>query len=49
MTGMVEAVVAYTLLSSLLATYVVRQIVLLNGLTSKLGESSSRGPEADSD
>ncbi len=49
MTGMVEAVVAYALLSTLLATYVVRQIVLLNSLVSKLEESPSRSPEADSD
>jgi hypothetical protein len=47
MTGMTEAVVAYTLLSTLLATYVVRQIVLLNGLIAKLEESPSRDPEAD--
>jgi hypothetical protein len=49
MTGMAEAVVAYTILSTLLATYVVRQIVLLNGLVSKLEESISRSPGADSD
>ena len=49
MTGMAEAVVAYTILSALLSIYVVRQIVLLNGLVTKLEESPSRSPEADSD
>ncbi len=49
MTGMVEAVTAYTILSTLLATYTVRQIVLLNRLAFKLEESPAHGSEADSD
>jgi hypothetical protein len=49
MTGMVEAVTAYAILSTLLATYTVRQIVLLNRLVSKLEESPAHVPEADSD
>tara|TARA_B100001079_G_scaffold158672_1_gene136012 strand:- start:448 stop:597 length:150 start_codon:yes stop_codon:yes gene_type:complete len=49
MTGMVEAVTAYAILSTLLATYTVRQIVLLNRLAFKLEESPAHGPEADSD
>ena len=49
MTGMVEAVTAYAILSTLLATYTDRQIELLNRLSSKLGESPAHGSEADSD
>jgi hypothetical protein len=49
MTGMVEAIAAYAILSTLLATYTVRQIVLLNRLSSKLEESPAHGSEADSD
>ena len=49
MTGIVEAVTAYAILSTLLATYTVHQIALLNRLASKLEESPAHGPEADSD
>ena len=49
MTGMVEAVTAYAILSTLLATYTVRQIVLLNRLVSKLEESPAHVSEPDSD
>ena len=49
MTGIVEAIAAYVILSTLLATYTVRQFVLLNRLASKLEDSPAHGSEAGSD
>ena len=49
MTGIVEAIAAYSILSTLLATYSVRQFVLLNRVASKLEDSPAHGSEAGSD
>lgn len=41
MTGLVYAIVAYAILSTLLGTYTIRQITSLNSLLSELGTHKS--------